>query len=136
MLEDHDPLLKPPTDPLTRPTTDPLATAATIATYERMVTARDEEIARLQAEVAHLTEQLQSKELDLKQARIMIAYLSERVADLIPRRARPPQERATDPLPAPAPSESTAPPPAKPEPADTTARLAKPATAPWRLLGS
>ena len=135
MLEDHDPLLKPPTDPLTKPTTDPLATAATIATYERMVAARDEEIARLQADIAQLTEQLQSKDLDLKQARIMIAYLSERVADLVPRRACPAQERATDPLPAPA--ESTTPPPAKPGPADnTTARLARPATAPWRLLGS
>ncbi len=134
MLEDHDPLLKPPTDPLTRPTTDPLATAATIARYERMLTARDEEIARLRADIARLTEQLQSKDLDLKQARIMIAYLSERIAELVPRRARPPQERATDPLPAPA--ESAAPPPAKPDPADTTGRLARSATAPWRLLGS
>ena len=64
-----------------RPTTAPLATLATIAVYERLVTEKEAEIACLCAEVEHLSRQLQSQQMSLRQAQALIAYLSERAAE-------------------------------------------------------
>ena len=69
--------------------TGALATLATITMYERLVSEKDAEIARLRAEVECLTRQLTSHQTRLGQAQALIALLSERMAD----------ERGTAPLP-------------------------------------
>ena len=65
-----------------RPVTAPLATLATIAVYERLVTDKETEIDCLRAEVERLTRQLHSQQMSLRQAQALIAYLSERAAEL------------------------------------------------------
>ncbi len=68
-------------DAAARPATAPLATLATIAVYERLVAEKEAEIAGLRAEVEHLSRQLRSQQLSLRQAQALIAYLSERAAE-------------------------------------------------------
>ncbi len=64
-----------------RPITAPLATLATITVYERLVSEKDAEIARLQAQVECLARHLASQQTRLGQAQALIVHLSERVAD-------------------------------------------------------
>ncbi len=68
-------------DAVVRLVTGPVASVATVAAYERLVTEKEAEIARLHAEVEHLTRRLQSQALTLRQAQALIAYLSERAAE-------------------------------------------------------
>ncbi len=68
-------------DPVVRLASGPVASVATAAAYERLVTAKEAEIARLRAEVEHLTRQLRSQQMSLRQAEALIAFLCERAAE-------------------------------------------------------
>ncbi len=68
--------------------TAPLATLATVAVYERLVTEKEAELARLRLEVERLTRLTQSQQTSLRQAQTLIAHLSERAAE--ERSPRPP----------------------------------------------
>ncbi len=61
--------------------TAPLATLATVTVYERLVSEKDAEIACLRAEIEQLTRHVASQQTRLGQAEVLIAHLSERVAE-------------------------------------------------------
>lgn len=103
----------------------PSETAPLVVKYERLIAAKDAELAYLQTEVAWITEQLRWEEIGLQEAR-----QARRPLSVVPARAShpaaapPPEERATEPLAGRAPHERT------------TEPLTEPKCAPWRLLDS
>lgn len=114
--------------PSAKPPTGPLVSMAAIGMYERLLAAKEDKIARMQAEIEQLAEERRSWEAELRQAHELIAYLSERVDGLAALPSPASEEKVTTPL-------ASAVPPLAPQ-ERPTARASPPQKTPWHRLGT